>query len=126
MSISTKTQPRRLKAAIIGLGLDGGIIGGPRRILAGEHCVVVGGSADTHADLAETMLRLEVELHHRGKELGEVSPDELADIAWRIDSSELLDLALRLKEGLERRNALFEELSPEELTELSIPRATSA
>ena len=111
--------PRRLRAAIIGLGLDGQ--DSQHRLSTGEQCLLLGGSAETHAEMLETMLRLESELDRRGQRLAEVSPTELADIAWRIDSPELHQIALRLKAGLERQGRQFEELSAEELTDLSAP-----
>ncbi len=91
---------RRLRATIIGLGLDGQVQG-PHRIINGEECLTVGGSAETHADLLETMLRLEGELERIGRTLGEVEPAELADIAWRIDSPELHEIAMRIDAGPE-------------------------
>ena len=111
--------PRRLKAAIIGFGLDG--MDSHQRLSTGDECLLVGGSAETHAEMLETMLRLESELDRRGRSLAEVTPMELADIAWRIDSPELHEIALRLDEGLQRHGKQFEDLSAEELTDLSAP-----
>lgn len=121
MSNPAKVLPRRrIRAKILGFGFDGET-GGPRRILTGEHCLVIGGSAESHQTLADTMLRLEAELDRREKSLAEIHPRELLDIALDIDSPELIDLALRLKEGLERRGIHFEELAPSELNELAVP-----
>src|SRR5262245_48440104 len=111
--------PRRLRAAIIGFGLDGQDT--QHRLSTGEQCLLVGGSAETHAEMLETMLRLESELDRRGRELAEVDPSELAEIAWRIDSPELHEIALRLEAALDRQGRDFEDLSAEELTELSAP-----
>lgn len=111
--------PRRLKAAIIGFGLDGR--DSHQRLSTGDQCLLVGGSAETHAEMLETMLRLESELDRRGRQLGEVTPDELADIAWRIDSPELHAIAMQLCEGLQAQGRVFEDLSAEELTDLSAP-----
>jgi hypothetical protein len=115
------TQPergtRRIKAAIIGFGMDGQ--DAMNRLTTGDHSVLLGGSAETHAAMLETMLRLESELERIGQPLGEVSPIELAEIAWRIDSPELHRIALRLHDGLVRRGRRFKESSAEELTELS-------
>lgn len=111
--------PRRLKAAIIGFGLDG--LDSHHRLSTGEQCLLVGGSAETHAEMLEIMLRLESELDRRGQHLGEVSPDELADIAWCIDSPELHKIALQMAESLEADGRRFEDLSAEELTELTTP-----
>jgi hypothetical protein len=111
--------PRRLRAAIIGFGLDGD--DSPHRLSHGEHCLLVGGSAETHAEMLEIMLRLEAELERRGRKLADVNPTELVEIAWRIDSPELHEIALRLKSGLERQGRAFNDLSAEQLTDLCAP-----
>ena len=79
MTTHAEGTARRLRATIIGLGLDGG--DGPHRIITGEQCLLVGGSAETHAAMLETILRLEDELERAGRGLGELSPPELAEIA---------------------------------------------
>jgi hypothetical protein len=109
--------PRRLRAAIIGFGLDGD--DNPYRLSTGEQCLLVGGSAETHAEMLETMLRLESELDRRGQGLGEINPIELAEIAWRIDSPELHQIALRLNAELDRQGRAFEDLTAEELTAMT-------
>jgi hypothetical protein len=111
--------PRRLKAAIIGFGLDGR--DSQQRLSTGDLCLLVGGSAETHTEMLETMLRLETELDRRGRGLAELNPLELAEIAWRIDSPELHEIAVRLSENLERKGRQFEELTAEELTEFCAP-----
>lgn len=110
-------HPRRLRATIVGLGFDGR--DSLRRLVTGDQCLMVGGSAETHAELVETMLRLESELDRLGQRLGEITPTELAEIAWRIDSPALHEAALRLRDGLERSGRTFHESTPEQLTELS-------
>ena len=112
--------PRRLRAAIIGFGLDG--VDSQQRLSTGDDCLVVGGSAETHAEMLETMLRLSSELERLGQRLCDIPPAELADIAWRIDSPELHEIAVRMHEGLERQGRSFEESTAEELTELSEPK----
>src|SRR5262245_25750580 len=111
--------PRRLRAAIIGFGLDGQDT--QHRLSTGEQCLLIGGSAETHAEMLETMLRLETELDRRGRRLADLNPTELADIAWRIDSPELHAIALRLDAALDREGRRFEDLSADELTDLSAP-----
>ncbi len=115
------TQPdrgtRRIKAAIIGFGLDGD--DSLNRLTTGDHCVLLGGSAETHAEMLETVLRLESELERIGQPLAEVSPIELAEIAWRIDSPELHKIALRMHDRLVSSGRSFHESTAEELTELS-------
>ncbi len=114
------TQPesgtRRIRATIIGLSLDQD---GSRRIITGQQCLVVGGSEETQGEMLETLLRLETELERRGRDLGDVSPAELVDIAWRIDSPELQEIALNMHAGLVRRGRSFQEATAEELTELA-------
>src|SRR3954447_26154200 len=114
--------PRRLRAAIIGFGLDGD--DNPHRISTGEQCLLLGGSAETHAEMLETMLRLESELDRRGHGLGEGHPVELAENARRIGSPELHQIALRLKAELDRQGRTFEESTAEELTEMTTPGET--
>lgn len=110
---------RQLRAAIIGLGLDGPEI--PRRLSTGEHCLILGGSAETHADMLETVLRLDDELERIGRPLGELTPMELAEIAWRIDSPELAEIAWRLEANLEESGQSFDDCTAEELTEMCAP-----
>jgi hypothetical protein len=117
MTTQPEAGPRRLRATIIGFGLDG--TDNQQRLSTGDECILVGGSADTHAEMLETMLRLESELERLGQRLADVTPDELAEIAWRIDSPELHQIALRLGEGLERNGRTFHESSAEELTDFS-------
>jgi hypothetical protein len=117
MTIQPDVGPRRLRAAIIGFGLDGS--DSQQRLSTGDQCILVGGSAETHAEMLETMLRLESELERLGQGLADVTPSELAEIAWRIDSPELHQIALRLGEGLARTGRTFHESSAEELTEFS-------
>src|SRR5262245_3611749 len=111
MTTDAATPTRRLRAALIGLGLDDPQ--GPRRIISGQDCGVIVGSTRTQAERLETMLRLESELERIGQTLGELSPAKLAEVAWRIDSPELQEIALRLESGLTRLGRTFEQSSPE-------------
>jgi hypothetical protein len=117
MTIQPDASTRRLRAAIIGFGLDG--IDNQQRLSTGEQCILVGGSADTHAEMLETMLRLESELERLELTLADATPDQLAEIAWRIDSPELHQIAVQLGGELERTGRKFHECSAEELTEFS-------
>jgi hypothetical protein len=119
MKMQPDGGPRRLRAAIIAFGLDAQ--DSKTRLSTGDTCLLVGGSAETHAEMLETVLRLETELDRRGQDLAEVTPTELAEIAWRIDSPELHEIAVRLKTGLEQQGRTFHESSAEELTNLSSP-----
>jgi hypothetical protein len=119
----TKTQPgsgpRKLKAAIIGLGLDGR--DSHQRLSTGALGLLVGGSAETHTEMLEILLRLEAELDRRGRSLADLTPPELAEIALLIDSPELHATALRLEDGLKRQGRQFEDLTAAELTDLCTP-----
>lgn len=117
MTTQPEAAPRRLRAAIIGFGLDGQ--DSPQRLSTGEQCLLVGGSAETHAEMLETMLRLETELERLNRGLGDLNPVELAEIAWRIDSPELHQIALQLDAELDRQGRSFFDLSAEELTEFA-------
>jgi hypothetical protein len=114
MTQQTPAPPRRIRAALIFLGLD--CLDQHHRLTRSEQSLALGGSEETHDELRETVLRMELELDRQGQRLGDLDPLELAELAWRIDSPELHDIALRLEAGLEQQGREFEELSAEELT----------
>ncbi|QEH33243.1 hypothetical protein OJF2_17430 [Aquisphaera giovannonii] len=116
------SSPRRIRAAFIGFGLD--TLDDHQRLTRSDQSLVVGGSEETHAALRETVLRMELELDRKGQQLGDLSPMELAELAWRIDSPELHEIALRLEAGLEQQGRAFEDLTAEELTELGTAEIT--
>ena len=74
----TKKRPRRGHGALLGLGLDND--DGHRRITTGERFAILGGSAETHERMTETVVKTFEELRQRGKDLSDVRPVELADI----------------------------------------------
>jgi len=74
----TKRKPRRGPGALLGLGLDND--DGHKRITTGEQFAILGGSAETHERMTETVVKTFEELKQRGKHLSEVRPVELADI----------------------------------------------
>jgi hypothetical protein len=65
-------------AALLGLGLDNN--DGHKRITTGEKFAILGGSAETHEKMTETVVKTFEELKQRGKELEQVEPTELAEI----------------------------------------------
>ena len=87
----------------------------------GDQSLIFGGSAETHAEMQETALRMERQLDRLGGQLGDLDPAELVELATLIDSPELREIALRLKAGLEREGRAFEDMTAEELTALSAP-----
>ena len=90
-------QPRRLRAALIGFGLDNG--DDQQRLTRGDQTLIFGGSAETHAELRETAFKMEQELNRRGQDLAELDPIELAELAAAIESPELHEIAMRLQAG---------------------------
>jgi hypothetical protein len=81
-----KKTPRRRRskpsaksrAHLLGLGLDNS--DGHKRITQAEQFTIVGGSEETHGRLTETVVKTFETLQQRGKELGSVEPQELAEI----------------------------------------------
>ena len=70
-------RPRR-QAALLGLGLDND--DGHKRITTGKDFAIVGGSAETHEKMTETVVKTFEELKRRRKHLVAIEPKELAEI----------------------------------------------
>jgi hypothetical protein len=117
--LPSRTEPRRIRAALIAFGLDGR--DDDHHVTRSDQGLIVGGSAETHAEIQETVLRMEEELDRRGQNLGDLDPEELADLAWRIDSPELHGIALQLEAGISRQGLRFEDMTAEQLTSLVVP-----
>ncbi|MGH7996676.1 MAG: hypothetical protein ACREFX_10030 [Opitutaceae bacterium] len=77
---SKQPRPRRRRkvAGLLGLGLDND--DGHKRITTGDKFAIVGGSAETHEKMTETVVKTFEELKNRGKALDKVEPAELAEI----------------------------------------------
>ncbi len=117
MSLQSKSTPRKLQAAILGFGLDGG--DPPTMVITGDHSKVLGGSPETHSRLLDAMNRLEGELIALGSNLADLNPSQLSELARRIDLPELEEIANRLQDGIASIGIAFEDLSADELTTLS-------
>ncbi len=65
-------------AALVGLAFDAE--DGQKRLTRGKNFVLAGGSAETHAVMQETAIKVNEHLDRRGRRLEEVSPGELRDI----------------------------------------------
>jgi hypothetical protein len=75
-------KPKKKKAAILlGVGLDSD---GHKRITTGPNFALVGGTSETHEAMTEKALKINEKLAARGKQLHEVSSDELDDIAQSV------------------------------------------
>jgi len=66
------------KALLLGVGFDHR--DGHLRVTKGENFRLVGGSEETHDQMAETAIKVNEKLKQRGKVLEDVSRDEFEDI----------------------------------------------
>lgn len=66
------------QSALLGIGLDAR--DGQKRLTRGPNFVLLGGSAETHAQMQETAVKLNEQLERRGKRLEDVSARELGDL----------------------------------------------
>ena len=78
----SKKRPKSRPGALLGLGLDND--DGHKRITTGEQFAILGGSAETHERMTETVVKTFEELKQRGKQLSEVKRVELADIIKKV------------------------------------------
>ncbi len=76
--MTKKRKPRAPRAALLGVGLDND--DGHKRITSGEQFAILGGSAETHERMTETVVKTFEELKVRGKVLQKIEPRELAEI----------------------------------------------
>jgi hypothetical protein len=83
--VSQKKKKKVPRAALLGLGLDNQ--DGHKRITTGEKFAIVGGSAETHERMTETVVKTFEELKQRGKTLEKVEPKELSDILHKSTPS---------------------------------------
>lgn len=61
----------------LGIGLDAD---GHRRVTKADHFLLVGGSAETHERMQETVVKFEEALDKTGKRLRDVSPQEAVEL----------------------------------------------
>lgn len=80
MRASRKKKPE--SAALLGLAFDAE--DGQKRLTRGENFVLAGGSAETHAVMQETAVKINEHLDRRGRRLEDVSIAELRDICHEI------------------------------------------
>jgi len=75
-------HPEKPKAALLGLAFDAK--DDQKRITRGPNFLLVGGSSETHGLMQETAVKLNEHLGRKGKQLAEVSVNELRDIMGEI------------------------------------------
>ena len=66
---------------MLGLGLDSD---GHKRLTTGPNFVLMGGSEETHATMTEKVIKINEKLAAKGKELEDVSHEEMDDIAHSV------------------------------------------
>ena len=118
MTNEPQGRTRPIRAAMVGLATDA--IDSVQRVTRLPNGTLLGGSRQSHDQMREVALRLEVELDRLGVGLAQLSPSELAEVAWRIDSPAMFEFAERLDDGLRRRDVRFHESTPELLMEISM------
>ncbi len=69
---------------LLGLGLDGR--DGHMRLTRGPNFHLIGGSETTHERMQVTCMRFNEELHRRGTDLNEISPEEASAILREIEA----------------------------------------
>lgn len=87
MTEPTKKRGRR-KSLMVGVGFDSD---GHKRLTAGHNFVLVGGSEETHQVMTEKVVKINEQLSARGKQLEDVSREEMDEIAH--------DVGLRCPDG---------------------------
>ncbi len=80
---AANSQPDKPQAALLGLGLDAE--DGQKRITRGPNFLLAGGSQETHGQMQETAIKINEHLDRRGKQLADVSVNELRDIVADIE-----------------------------------------
>jgi hypothetical protein len=81
MANASKKNRKPPRAILVGVGLDSD---GHKRLTTGPNFALVGGSQETHEEMTEKVIKINEKLTARGKQLGEVSGEEFADIAHSV------------------------------------------
>ena len=76
-----KTTPKKAKAMMLGVGLDGD---GHKRVTTGPDFALVGGSKETHEQMTEKAIKITEKLARKGKSLQTVSAQEFDDVAHEV------------------------------------------
>ena len=79
--MSGETGKKKSKAMMVGIGLDSD---GHKRVTKGPNFALVGGSAETHEVMTEKAIKINEKLTAKGKQLEDVSREEMDDIAHSV------------------------------------------
>lgn len=82
MDIQRNRKSKKPNAALLGLAFDAD--DGHKRITRGPNFVLAGGSQETHGMMQETAIKINERLDKAGKQLSDVSINELRDIVADI------------------------------------------
>ncbi len=82
--MSGESGKKKSKAMMVGIGLDSD---GHKRITKGPNFALVGGSAETHEVMTEKAIKINEKLAAKGKQLEDVSREEMDDIAHSVGLS---------------------------------------
>jgi hypothetical protein len=82
MDIRRTPKSKKPQAALLGLAFDAA--DGHKRITRGRNFVLAGGSQETHGMMQETAIKINERLDKAGKQLSDVSINELRDIVADI------------------------------------------
>ncbi len=78
LSSMTNRLATKTRRALLGLGLDNK--DGHKRVTQGEKFAIIGGSAETHEALTETVVKTFEALDRQGKEFDDAEPREIAEL----------------------------------------------
>jgi len=78
------SQQKKPQAGLLGVAFDAE--DGQKRITRGPNFVLAGGSSETHGQMQETAVKINEHLDRKGKQLVDVSVNELRDIVTDIQS----------------------------------------
>lgn len=78
---NAKNKKSKGKAMMLGLGLDSD---GHKRVTTGPNFALVGGSQETHEVMTEKVIKINEKLSAKGKQLENVSAEEIDDIAQSV------------------------------------------
>jgi len=81
MAFNRLPEERRV-AGLLGLAFDAA--DGHKRITRGKNFLLAGGSKETHLFMRETIVKVNEHLDERGKQLSDVSAEELRDLIEEV------------------------------------------